>query len=523
MAWIPYRLSGYAPDIPADALPAELWSYLENAQTRDGVAERAIGDQDEAIAAAPICRWEHAVACNTNANVSGIVYGGDDYAIPVPPTAARARVGTYYVGIGHVDITPGAWAATVTGGRNYWTGGQFSTGVLLNDVTHDPIWVSSASAVTVLTATNFNALRPYKYMAIGIGDKTTAGAENTVRWSASVVPGAAPNTWGPLATNDAGDVDISAPSYGYLIDGGRCGEDFLIYGENSTHLMTYVGGATVMATRTLAASSGIMSRNCWADIGGAHVVLTKDDVVLVGPQGVIKSIADNRLRREIFSGLYNADGRQLSSQVWYDRRRGRVYIALPKSSPNLQLTFAYVWEVATDTWGAVSLSNTAGAAAGDLKSVQGACMASLENAAAGNAQPRLVVFGRGEPAGALADSECHYLDSNSVRTSVAPETIMRKNDLDLGDASRLKVVQGLRLRGTADSTVTLLVKVGVKNALTESYTYSAEQSWVMPTTQFIPFLVTGRWVSVSIRCADDTDVRYRIHGFDIQAEMGGAW
>jgi hypothetical protein len=518
VAWIPYRFSGYAPDIPADALPAEFWTVLANAQTRDGVAERAIGDQDKAISATPICRWEHAVACNTNANVSGIVYGGDDYAGP------RARVGTFYVGIGHVDITPGAWAATATGGRNYWTGGQFSTGVLLNDVTHDPIWVSSASAVTVLTATNFNALRPYKYMAIGIGDKTTAGAENTVRWSASVVPGAAPNVWAPAAGNDAGDVDISAPSYGYLIDGGRCGEDFLIYGENSTHLMTYVGGATVMATRSLAASSGIMARNCWADIGGAHVVLTKDDVVLVGPQGIIKSIADNRVRRDLFSGLYNADGRQLSSQVWYDRRRGRVYIALPKSSPNLQLTFAYVWEVATDTWSVRSLSNTSGTPTTDLTSVQGSCMASLENAAAGNAQPRMVVLGRGEPSGALADAECHYLDSNDVRSSVQAGTIMQKDDLDLGDASRLKVVQGLRLRGTAGSTsVTLLVKVGVKNALTESYTYSAEQSWVMPTTQFIPFLVTGRWVSVSIRCADNTDVQYRIHGFDIQAEMGGAW
>ena len=519
MAWIPYRLSGYAPDIPADALPAELWSYLENAQTRDGIAERAIGDQDEAITSTPITRWEYAVACNTTANVSGIVYGGDDYAGP------QARIGTYYVGIGHVDITPapGPWPAVPTGGRNYWTGGNFSTGVLLNDVTHDPIWVSTASAVTVLTTTNFNALRPYKYMAIGIGDKTTAGAENTVRWSASVVPGSPPNTWGPLATNDAGDFDVSSAGYGYLIDGGRCGEDFLIYGENSTHLMTYVGGAAVMATRTLAASSGIMSRNCWADIGGAHVVLTKDDVVLVGPQGIIKSIADNRIRRTLFTALYNADGRQLSSQVWYDRVRGRVYICTTQAGTAKELTFAAVWEVATDTWSSRLLTNTASAAAGELKSVQGACLASLENSAAGNDQPRLVVLGRGEAGGALADAECHYLDSNAVRASKAAQTVMQKDDLDLGDASRLKVVQGFRLRGTAPSTVTLKVSIGVKNALTESYTYSAEQNWVLPLTQFAPFLVTGRWFSVKIRCLDDTNVQYRIHGFDLQAEMGGAW
>ena len=521
MAWIPYRLSGYAPDIPADALPAELWSYLENAQTRDGVAERAIGDQDKAINATPLCRWEYAVACDTAvAGVSGIVYGGNtglgSYA------SGTALVGTYYDGLGHVDITPGVWAATPTPRPNQWTGGQFSTGVLLNCVTHDPIWVSRASAVTVIYTTNFNALRPYKYMAIGIGDRTTAGAENTVRWSASVVPGAAPNTWGPLATNDAGDIDISAAGQGFLVDGGRCGEDFLIYGENSTHLMTYVGGATVMASRTLASSSGILARNCWADIGGAHVVLTKDDVVLVSPQGVIKSIADNRIRRSLFTNYYNADLRQQSSQVWYDRVRGRVYICLSGAS-TLNLTAAYVWEVATDTWSARLFTNTAASASGDIKFVQGACLASLDVTTASTGQPRLVLLGRGDDAGALADAEAHYLDSNAVRASKAAQTVMQKDDLDLGDASRLKVIQGLRLRGTAPSTVTLLVKVGVKNALTESYTYSAEQSWVMPSTQFIPFLVTGRWVSVSIRCADDTNVQYRIHGFDIQAEMAGAW
>ena len=517
MAWIPYRLSGYAPDIPADALPAELWSYLENAQTRDGVAERAIGDQDKAISITPITRWEYAVACDTAvAGVSGIVYGGDDYAGP------RARVGTYYDGLGHVDITPGAWAATATGGRNYWTGGQFSTGVLLNDVTHDPIWVSRASAVTVIYTTNFNALRPYKYMAIGIGDRTTAGAENTVRWSASVVPGAAPNTWVPAAANDAGDVDISAAGQGFLVDGGRCGEDFLIYGENSTHLMTYVGGATVMASRTLAASSGIMSRNCWADIGGAHVVLTKDDVVLVGPQGIIKSIADNRIRRSLFTNYYNANLRQQSSQVWYDRVRGRVYIALSGDSA-LSLTAAYVWEVATDTWSARVLTNTAASATGEIKGVQGAVLAALDVTTASTGQPRLVVLGRGEAGGALADAEANYLDSNAVRASKAAQTVMQKDDLDLGDASRLKVLQGFRLRGTADSTVTLKVSIGTKNALTEAYTYSAEQDWILPSTQFAPFLVTGRWFSVKIRCLDDTNVQYRIHGFDLQAEMGGAW
>ena len=523
MAWLPFRFSGYAPDLPADALPAELWSYLENAQTRDGIAERAIGDNDKITTSSPICRWEAGVPCNTTLGVSGLVYGGNSGLTTY--ASGTARVGTFYVGLGHVDITPGAWAATPVPVPNRWTGGPFSTGVLFNCVTHDPIWVSEASIVTVLTATNFNALRPYKYMAIGIGDKTLAGAENTVRWSASVVPGSPPNTWAPAAANDAGDFDLSAGGYGQLLDGGRCGEDFIIYGENTTHLMTYVGGAAVMASRTLAASSGIMARNCWADIGGAHVVLTKDDVVLMGRQGIIKSIADNRIRRTLFDGLYSTNNQQASSQVWYDRVRGRVYVCTSRVADTSEaaLTTAAVYELATDTWSSRRLVNTGSAASDDIASVQGATMASLEDAAAGVGQPRTVIFGRGLNNGALSGADCHFLDSNAVRSSKAAQTLMQKDDLDLGDASRLKVVTGFRLRGTADSTVTLKISVGVKNAATEAYTYSVEGDWVLPTSQFLPFLVTGRWVSVKIRCVADTNVQYRIHGFDLQAEVGGAW
>jgi hypothetical protein len=87
----------------------------------------------------------------------------------------------------------------------------------------------------------------------------------------------------------------------------------------------------------------------------------------------------------------------------------------------------------------------------------------------------------------------------------------------------LKVITGIRLRGTAPSTVTLKVKIGTKNASDEAYTYSAEQDVILPSTQRAPFLVTGRWISVNIRCVDDTNVQYRLMGFDLEVQPGGEW
>jgi hypothetical protein len=508
MAWKSYRLSGYAPDLPADAVPEGFWSVLTNAQPRDGLVERSLGNNDTAITGTPLARMEW--GCSISSGTAAyLVYVGDDVAGP------RARIAWYLPGTGHFDWTGSTtWAASPIGGRNYVTGGVFGNGVLANDVTHDPVWLDVfLGALTMLTTTNFNALRPYKYMAVGIGDLTTAGARNTVRWSASATPGAAPSTWTPATTNDAGSFDVTVVGQGNLVDGGRLGEDFLIYGENSTHAMTYVGGVTVMANRSVAASSGIMARNCWADIGGAHVVLTRDDVVLVTAGGV-KSIADGQTRRTIFDGLYNADGRHQHCQVWYDRRRGRVYIATPKGVNGSTLTLAYVWEVATGAWGQVALS------ADGTEQTHGATMYSAAAGLAAARFPELVTFERGT---SLATSNAKYVDSNAVTASAQAETVMQKDDLDLGDASVMKFVRGLRLRATAGSTVTLKISLGVKNAATESYTYSAEQDYVLPTAQYAPFTVQGRWVSVKIRAPANTNVQYRVIGFDLDCEPAGAW
>jgi len=514
MAWVQFPLlTGYMADQPAWAVPPTRWTGVTNAFMRDGIAERSVGDYDAAVTGTALTRYEFLAPCRSSAaGAEGLVYAGNDVAGP------RSRVVRYLVGAGHLDLTPGGWAATATTAPNYYTGGPFSTGVLVNDVIHAPVWVDpNAGVATILgAALRFNALRPYKYMAIGINDRTAAAAANTVSWSASTVPGAAPVTWAAAAGNDAGNVDLTTLSNGALIDGGQLGEDFLIYSDGSTHLMSYVGGATVMTARRLAASSGILSRNCWADIGIGHVVLTQDDVVLVDASGVRRSLIDGRLRRTMFNGLYNSDGRHLNSQVWFDKQRGRVMIALPSALDIGMLTQAFVYEVASDSWGArnlydVNTSATAG--------VRCATMAAVDYAAPGVPSNRLIL---GMVGATLAASGVRFAESDTPNTGLQVDTLLQRDDLDFGDANARKLVRGVRIRGTSAVACTLQVSVGSKASIDEAYTYTAEVAYVLGTGQQVPLLAEGRWFSLKIRASAPRKA-FRVQGFDLDVVPAGAW
>lgn len=511
MAWQSYRLTGAAPDLPPDALPAEVWTQVYNVHFRDGVAERYIGNFDAAVTGTAKTRYEFMASLRASSSQESLIYAGNDIAGP------RARIAQYLPGTGHADVTPGGWAATAATSLNAWTGGPLALGLLVNDITHQPVWLSPAAAATVLTggAYRFGALRPYKYIAVGISDVLTPALQ-TVRWSASTTAGTAPNTWTPAATNDAGSFDLTDQSDGYPVDGGQLGEDFILYADNSMHLMTYVGGSQVMIRRRLSAQTGVLSRNCYADVGFGHVVLTPEDVVLVTARGVEKSLVNGRNRRRIFSGLFNSsDQRHLNSQVWFDKRMGRVWVVTHQALSATWLSRAYVWEIATDTWGEVEFYSDG--------TENFACATFGAFEAATGAQPKLVIGGKGAGV-TLGQAQVLVAETNTAASTSGNTSELLKSDLDLGDASRVKRVKGIRLRASsATSGVTVQVSVAGKYAADETYTYPTNQTWTLNSTQYLPIDTSGRWFSVRIQSAAAGTKAWRCWGFDLDVVENGAW
>jgi len=260
-----------------------------------------------------------------------------------------------------------------------------------------------------------------------------------------------------------------------------------------------------------------LARNCWADIGGAHVVVTRDDVVLVSARGVEKSIANNRVRRALFSGIYNFNAGQSVAQVWFDRQQGHVVIGYSIGAPAARCRRLMVYDLGTDTWGFQQAGNAAEI------SVSTAGMLSIRNTggavAVDDYKPKLAYATAGDAG--LATSGI-FLGNEATGTDRLPSSVWHKIDLAMGDPSRYKLVRQIRLSATADSAATFSVEIGARNSINETYTYATAQTWTPATTQALQFLVTGRYIAVRITSNTGGGL-CAVLGFDLEYEVQGAW
>lgn len=494
----------YLPDVPDLLKPVDSWSNLQNATWRNGAAYRDLGEGTRWDSGTASIRYEWVYPFRTS-GVDSMLYAGRTSGGNQPNLA------TYIPGTGHTNETTASWtaAAAVTSTTNLFTGGFLGGGILVNCYgLGAPVWFSqTALTATDLDATlRFAALRPYKYFAVGIADKNTP-SRGTVRWSDAVTPGTAPTTWTPAATNQAGDFDLSGAAGGELVDGGQLGEDFVIYGPQSMHLMTYVGGSQVMVERRISSSTGIMGRNCWADVGNGHVVLTPDDVVLVTPAGV-QSLCDAKARALIIASVY-ASNYPEASQVWYERKRNRVWIAYTASTVRY-MSQAWVLDLTTGQWGRKALSrDTSGA---------------MQIEGAATTEPYL---GLATPSATLASNGL-YKDDTDGGSGSGVASQWQKHDLDMGDAMRRKFVRGIRVLGDTGGgptgiAGTIKVQIGTKNSVEESYTYGSVLTFALGSTQQAPVLADGRYFSLLLDSNANTDKAYSVIGFELDWDWAAGW
>lgn len=142
-----------------------------------------------------------------------------------------------------------------------------------------------------------------------------------VRWSHPYVSGYEPTTWDDTRLDSQADyMDLNDDSE-RIIDAVNLLDDLIIYKRNSAWRMSYVGGDSIFAFRKLF-TVGASGLNCVVDIGGRHVVLTYDDIII--HDGVsIQSIATERIRRKIHDNYVSGPAR-----AFHHKRNNEVVFTL---------------------------------------------------------------------------------------------------------------------------------------------------------------------------------------------------
>jgi hypothetical protein len=522
-----FRPTGVVLDVPPEAAPPDAWTGVTDGTFEAGITTRPAGEvreyyQSTSLIAVP----QFVMHAGEDASAIGALdpqhcwwYVGNTVSSPAVRVHEVRDLG------GAANRTPASWTTAIGAAPNQVTGGILNGIPFVNVISlANSLAYGLPGAATALTtlvpAANdiFRAVRAYRYQLVGMGVYNGgAGTDYSTRvnWTASAAPGAFPSTWAASAGNDAGSFDVPY-CRGPLVDGGQLGEDFMLYAEGSTHVMTYTGGAEIMQLRGVARESGVLSRNCWADVGVGHVVLTTSDVVLATPGGV-QSIADASVRRALFGP--NGAIRPTSpryAHVIYHRPRREVWVCYPTAGDYCDN--ALVWHIPTARWGHRTLANRQRSAAAGRTALYG----TLET------RSREVTLCASQgAAAALTDGRLYYADEPTTSVGGTYQTrspVLSRQDMDLGEPGRVKLVRAIRPRFQEQgSAVTgIEVRAGGRNSATEAIAWSGWAAYAPTTDDTVHLFATGRLISVELRHNDGTKP-WRLTGLDIDFDLRGRW
>lgn len=328
---------GFTPDLPELALPKGAWGNSRNVRYRDGAMEKCRGFVPAlgTLTASTTVIWASPVSDGVN---YFWVYGTN--------TVLYATDGTGHANINNATIVN---AATDDLG---WSGGGFHGFMIANDGVGIPqSWVPGLgndflSLTAWPAAISCKIIRPFGdfLIALRITDGGSLNAR-VLRWSDKAQQGGLPLSWDfNDPTNQAGITELGQTPDS-IVDGLPLRDFMVIYKENHTWLMNFVGGGDVFGFRQVFSQIGMLTENCVAGFGANHLVLTGDDLVAHDGTGA-RSVVDRRARRWLFNSINT--NRYKRCFIAPDHRNREMYVCFPEAGndwPNMAL----VWNWAYDT------------------------------------------------------------------------------------------------------------------------------------------------------------------------------
>jgi len=370
---------GVIKDIPPYELPPEAWSDVRNVRFRDGKIEKFLG---------------HRSAYDQSASVTETIAVDPWWVLPVQTPGNRFWV---YASRNQVfaatsvsnnnkitrfDSTASADLAYSATPSLRWNGGVLGNIPILNNgfdapQKWDPVGLSqrlqdldydtSVGDTWSDQSLTARTVRPYKNFLVALDvDKAGTRHRQMVKWSHPAESNAVPSSWNETdATKDTGEHHLSETD-GIVIDCLPLKDVNVIYKEDETIGMQFIGGKFVFRFFNMFKTFGVISRDCVIEILGKHLVLARGDVILHDGQHA-ESILTKKLRDWLFTSIdTNFIDNCFMAHNFFQRE---VWICFPVQGQSLAFfpTRALVWNYAENTFYVRDLPNVAHANWGSIE------------------------------------------------------------------------------------------------------------------------------------------------------------
>jgi len=207
------------------------------------------------------------------------------------------------------------------------------------------------------------ALRSFKDYLIGISvNKSTTAYPGMVKWSDAAQVAAPPSNWDVTLSSSLAGETILNDLRGSLVDGLPLADVFIVYGEEQTYRMEYIGEPFIFRFTKVFDDQGMMSQNCAVAVDAKHFVFGNSDIFV--HDGMTRaSICDGFVRDKVFSEIdFNLRSRCFT---YHDRHYSEIGFCYPSigsdsawsSSVNQGCNKAAVFNYKFNTWTFVDLPN----------------------------------------------------------------------------------------------------------------------------------------------------------------------
>ena len=408
-----------------------------------------------------------------------------------------------------------------------------------NDVPQ--IWERTASVLNadfqnVTTSGNYwpasqtaRVMRPFREFMISADiDDGTDRNPWLLQWSDASLPFTEPE-WITTASNSAGDKPFSENG-GYIKDFLPMRGSLIVYREDTTWVMRYIGGNDVFAFDQIFSEYGCLHTRCVKPFGnGMHFVVTTGDVI-VHDGTTPKSIVDRRTRDKIFDNI-DTDNYETSFVV-PNYRKDEIWFCYPVSGSDLP-NVAARWHIKTNSWSFRSLSDIShigygvlpGQGTGPWSTDTDTWASDTTTWNEGKYNPTVQTLLGCHQEGTAANSNLFEMDTGSTFNGANMSVMLERTGLTvlatgtngyITDESRMKHCQAIWPRVTGGP---VNISVGAADQVGEAYKWDGPYSFNPASDYKVDVRVTGRLLGV--RFSSASNVSWKLNGYDLDVVSRG--
>jgi len=512
---------GIVKDIAPFQLPPNAWSDGNNIRVEHGAIIKSPG-YSSVIATCPIAPYY----------ITQLKAGGAAYWIVGGLAKIYVHNGTTWT-----DITRTSGDYSTTADENWMSTVIGGVLVMTNNVDDPQEWPLTSGVPSVSTkmqdlanwpaSVECKSIRSFRSFLVGLNiTKSSVPNSRVVKWSTEAPINAVPVSWDEnSAVVDAGEYSLE-DTKGAILDGLPLQDTFMIYKEDSTYAMTYVGTPFIFAFRQLSPTVGILAKNCVTEFDGGHFIFGNGDMYINDGQR-IKSVLPHKMRDYIFSYI---DGDKYNRSFCVtDYNRSEVLACFPSAdNQSGQCDKALVWNWVDDVFSIRDIPDLGYIAYGTIGNEEALTTWAAATptwttvtgpwASNWNLVENVLVFASPTNTKVYRDRVGYQADGVNM-VSYIERTGYTMDEQNNPDQSTVKHIKAIWPKMTIDKDDSVNFYIGTQMSTEEAVTWKGPMEFNPDTQSKISCRASGKLYG--IRIESDNDSEWRLEGLEFEIQNAG--